>query len=119
MYGTLLGSVDGRSSYYVLMAGTPRFPDWYLYYPSMDEKDKLQYSETMKDIDPINHIANLAPAPILFQFGDQDPHVPMERAHEFFKTAAEPKEMNIYKVGHSLNDSATKDRIDWLLNKFS
>jgi len=30
-------------------------------------------------------------APVLFQFGLDDPHVPKERAEEFFNAANEPK----------------------------
>ena len=31
MYGVLAGSLDRRPTHYVVMAATPRFPDWYLY----------------------------------------------------------------------------------------
>ena len=31
MYGILAGSLDKRPTHYVIMAATPRFPDWYLY----------------------------------------------------------------------------------------
>ena len=30
MYGVLAGSLDRRPTHYVIMAATPRFPDWYL-----------------------------------------------------------------------------------------
>ena len=30
MYGVLAGSLDQRPAHYVVMAATPRFPDWYL-----------------------------------------------------------------------------------------
>ena len=33
MYGALAGNLDRRPTQYVLMAATPRFPDWYLYWP--------------------------------------------------------------------------------------
>lgn len=32
----VMGGVDPRPTCYVLMAGTPRFPDWYLYYPELE-----------------------------------------------------------------------------------
>ncbi|MEJ2758759.1 MAG: hypothetical protein P8046_09795, partial [Anaerolineales bacterium] len=33
MYSVLAGAVDQRPRGYVLMAATPRVPDWFLYYP--------------------------------------------------------------------------------------
>jgi dienelactone hydrolase len=117
MYGVLLGSVDPRPTCYVLMAGTPRFPDWYLYYPKLEGDAREQYIAQMKPFDPITHIAQLAPAPILFQFATNDPHVPRERAQEFFDVAHAPKELHWYEAGHGLNDLATQERIAWLSKK--
>ena len=36
MYGVLAGSVDKRPTHYIIMAATPRFPDWYLYLPKLE-----------------------------------------------------------------------------------
>ncbi len=117
MYGILSGSLDKRPSHYVIMAATPRFPDWYLYLPKLEGAAREAFLSEMTAIDPITHIQNLAPAPILFQFGDDDFHVPLERADEFFAQANEPKEKKVYKSGHGLNDAATKDRRAWLKEK--
>ena len=68
----------------------------------------------MSEIDPITHVSNLSPAPILFQFGNDDFHVPLERVNDFFETAQEPKEMKIYESGHGLNETSTRDRKEWL-----
>ncbi|MBL0346373.1 alpha/beta hydrolase [Candidatus Villigracilis affinis] len=68
----------------------------------------------MSKIDPITHVSNLSPAPILFQFGNDDFHVPLERANDFFEAAQEPKEMKIYESGHGLNEDSTRDRKEWL-----
>ncbi|KPV46895.1 hypothetical protein SE17_42930, partial [Kouleothrix aurantiaca] len=80
MYGVLLGAADPRPSCYVLMAGTPRFPDWYLYYPRLPEAERAAFRASFAPHDPIAQIGRLAPAPLLFQFGTSDPHVPAERA---------------------------------------
>jgi dienelactone hydrolase len=119
MYGALAGSLDKRSTHYVLMAATPRFPDWYLYGPKLEGEERERFIEEMKEIDPITHIPDLAPAPILFQFGNDDFHVPKERADEFFAAAKDPKEMKVYEAGHGLNEDATKDRKDWLKRQLS
>ncbi|HSK67312.1 MAG TPA: dienelactone hydrolase family protein [Anaerolineales bacterium] len=114
MYGVLAGSLDRRPSHYVVMAATPRFPDWYLYAPRLEGETRDEFIRQFSLLDPITHIPNLAPAPILFQFGTDDFHVPVERAEEFFQTAQGPKELKWYDSGHGLNDASTADRKEWL-----
>lgn len=114
MYGVLMGSSDRRPSRYVIMAATPRFPDWYLYSPALDGAARETFILQMSAYDPIAHIANLAPAPVLFQFATDDFHVPKERAEEFFAAAREPKAVKWYDAGHGLNAQATADRQAWL-----
>lgn len=117
MYGVLAGSLDRRPNHYVLMAGTPRFPDWYLYLPKLEGEARQAFIRQMAEIDPIAHVPNLSPAPLLFQFGTDDPHVPRDRAEEFFTAAKEPKEIKWYQAGHGLNEEATRDRKAWLKEK--
>lgn len=114
MYGVLMGSVDPRPACYVLMAGAPRFPDWYLYYPDLQGEARQAYIESMQAFDPANHVARLSPAPVLFQFGADDFHVPRERAQAFYDSAAEPKTLAWYEAGHGLNEQAKEDRLAWL-----
>ena len=117
MYGVLAGSLDKRPTLYILMAATPRFPDWYLYSPKLEGEAREAFIRQMSEIDPITHIPELSPAPVLFQFATDDPHVPKERAQEFYIAAKEPKEMRWYESGHSLNEDATNDRKAWLKEK--
>jgi dienelactone hydrolase len=114
MYGVLAGSVDPRPTCYALMAGTPRFPDWYLYYPKLEGAEREAFVERMSRFDPIARVAQLAPAPLLFQFGHGDRHVPDERGQEFFDAAGEPKQIMWYDAGHGLNEQAAGDREAWL-----
>jgi hypothetical protein len=67
MYGVLAGSLDGRPTQYVIMAATPRFPDWYLYLPKLDGEARESFIHQMAEIDPITHVSNLSPATIFFQ----------------------------------------------------
>jgi dienelactone hydrolase len=115
MYGVLAGSLDRRPTHYVAMAATPRFPDWYLYAPKLEGEAREAFIRQFAPLDPIAHIPNLSPAPVLFQFGTDDFHVPKERAEEFFTAAKEPKEIRWYASGHGLNDASTADRKEWLL----
>ena len=119
MYGILAGSLDKRPTHYAIMAATPRFPDWYLYAPKLEGDAREAFIRQMAEIDPITHVGNLSPAPILFQFSDDDFHVPHERAEEFFAAAREPKEIHWYRAGHGLNDVATWERMAWLTKALS
>ncbi len=114
MFGVVLGSIDPRPTHYVLMAGTTRFHEWYFYYPEIADDAREQYMEEMAMYNPVKRVASLAPAPLLFQFGEDDFHVPIERAEEFYAAAKEPKEIRWYEAGHGLNAQATADRIAWL-----
>ena len=118
MYGVLAGSLDQRPTHYVVMAATPRFPDWYLYLPKLEGAAREAFIYQMSEIDPITHVPNLSPADLFFQFATDDVHVPKERAQEFFAAAKDPKEMKWYEAGHGLNEDATRDRIAWLKQEF-
>lgn len=117
MYGVVAGSLDRRPTHYVIMAATPRFPDWYLYLPKLEDEARATFIQQMAEIDPIVHVQNLAPADVFFQFATDDFHVPKERAEEFFAAAQDPKEMKWYEAGHGLNEDATLDRKAWLKEK--
>ena len=117
MYGVLTGSLDQRPTHYVVMAATPRFPDWYLYSPKLEGEPREVFIRQMSEIDPITHVHGLSPAEVFFQFGTDDPHVSKERAEEFFVSAKNPKEMKWYESGHGLNEEATHDRKKWLKQK--
>lgn len=115
MYGVLAGAADPRPTAYVLMAGTSRFPDWFLYYPKLIGDEAEAFKKQFNSIDPVTLVPRLAPAPLLFQFGVRDVHVPTKRAEAFFEAASEPKEMWWYESGHGLNGNAANDRMDWLV----
>jgi dienelactone hydrolase len=119
MYALLAGSIDKRPTHYVIMAATPRFPDWYLYLPKIEGESREAFIRQMAEIDPITHVGNLSPSPVLFQFATDDFHVPRERAEEFFAAAKEPKELRWYEAGHGLNEKATQERMGWLTEKLS
>lgn len=119
MYGVLAGGLDRRPTHYVVMAATPRFPDWYLYGPPLQGQTRDEFIRQFSPLDPIAHIANLSPASVLFQFGSDDPHVPNKRAEEFFNAANQPKEIKWYESGHGLNEAASQDRINWLKEKLN
>ena len=117
MYGVLAGSLDQRPTHYVVMASTPRFPDWYLYLPRLEGEARETFIHQMSEIDPITHVPSLSPAQVFFQFATNDFHVPKERAEEFFIAAKDPKEIKWYDSEHGLNEEAAQDRKTWLKEK--
>ena len=119
MYGVLAGSLDRRPTQYVIMAATPRFPDWYLYAPKLEGEARQDFIRQFAPLDPITHISNLAPAPVLFQVGTDDFHVPQDRAREFYAAAGQPAEIKWYEAGHGLNAEAGTDRLCWLKEKLN
>ena len=114
MYGITMASVDPRPTQYVLMAATPRYSDWYLYYPRLEGEAREAFTREMQPIDPVTLVSKLAPAPQLYQFATRDEHIPEERAHELADAAHDPKDVRWYDADHGLNDAAAQDRIAWL-----
>jgi fermentation-respiration switch protein FrsA (DUF1100 family) len=99
------------------MAGTPRFPDWFLYYPRLESGARQVFVEHMAPLDPINVVAALSPAPLFFQFATDDVHVPREHALAFYGEAGDPKQLRWYDAGHGLNEAATREREAWLVEQ--
>jgi dienelactone hydrolase len=116
MHGTLLAAIDPRPLAYVLMAGTPRFADWFLkYWPSYLEGEQREaYLRSMAAVDPIQFAGRAAPAALFFQFARRDFYVPEAIALDYFAAAGEPKRLEWYDAEHDLNDAARRDRLDWL-----
>ncbi len=114
MYGVLLGVLAQSLAAFVLMAGTPRFADWYFYYPPLSDETKLSYLSQMDALDPISNIGELGSRPIFFQFGLDDPHVPQDRAQAFAAAANDPKQVKWYAGGHALDEHACTDRLAWI-----
>ena len=114
MFGALLPPGDKRISAYALQAGTSKFPNWYLYGPPMEPEARRKFIEQLAPLDPAGSIGAASPAPVLFQFGRNDRHVPEPKANEFYAAAREPKKILWYDAGHALNSQANADRIAWL-----
>jgi cephalosporin-C deacetylase-like acetyl esterase len=114
MYGVIMGGVDRRPSTYVLMAGTPRLIDWFLF--ARQPKSLEDYRRQLSPLDPINFAPKLAPAPVFFQFAANDDYVPPAAAQEFYGAARPRKQTAMYDAGHDLQKpEATVDRINWLM----
>jgi hypothetical protein len=114
MYGTLAAAVDPRIRFFVFMAGTQSFSDWFLYgRPKLEGEAKQKFVDELAPLDPIRHLPKLK-TPLLLQFADEDEHVSNERAAALAAAAPEPKTIRTYHTGHELNEEATRDRLAWL-----
>ncbi len=91
MYGSLLGGADRRVSAYVLIAGTKSFSDWYLLGRKLEGDARAAVVRELAPLDPAARVGDLAPSPVLFQFGTQDHFVPAASADAFFAGATEPE----------------------------
>jgi dienelactone hydrolase len=116
MYGALLSAVDARPKWYVLMAGTTSFVDWYLL--GTAPKDKAAYAAQMHRLDPPAYLARSSARHFLFQFALKDPYVPVAAAERFAAAAPGERGVFFYEADHSLDKPAiAADRRAWLIER--
>jgi pimeloyl-ACP methyl ester carboxylesterase len=114
MYAALLASEDRRPVAHVLIAGTPRWADWFLTFWKIDE-DRSDYQRAMAPLDPIAHVGSAAPAELLFQFGRNDFYIARMTAREFAGAASEPSSLLFYDADHDMrHPQARIDRVEFL-----
>jgi dienelactone hydrolase len=120
-YGAMFSSVamtaDTRPKALVFIAGTARFPDWYLFGSASGVpkgKDLDDFRARFSAIDPITAVAKIK-VPIFFQFGETDVYTPRDNFLELYKAAAGPKRIATYPSKHEMNAEIIRhDRTVWL-----
>ena len=116
MYGSLLAGVDPRPQWYVLMAGTTTFTEWYLL--GGNPPDVKAYIAQMEPLDPLAFLARSNARGFYFQFSAHDHYISPEHEAAFFAAAPLPRTMALYDVDHSLaTPAAWADRLAWLTEK--
>jgi pimeloyl-ACP methyl ester carboxylesterase len=73
--------------------------------------------DSFKSVTPEDHVAGIAPRPLLIVHGSEDDIVPVSHAHRLFEKAGEPKKMVIVNgAGHRLRREPEVIRtvLDWL-----
>lgn len=68
-------------------------------------------------LDPVLHIKNLSPLPVLIMHGDRDPIVGYHHAHALYDAALEPKELWVTFGGGHINTLITKTSRDRFTEK--
>ena len=119
MWGALAVADDPRVTHFAYAAGTSSFSDWYLYTPKREGPEREAFIARLAPLDPIAHLAKIAPRPILLQFGTRDEHVKNEAATAQAEAAKEPKTVKVYQnAGHELTFQARLDRLAWIREQF-
>jgi pimeloyl-ACP methyl ester carboxylesterase len=98
----------------VVIAATPRWGDWFLpFWPITD--DRIDYLRTLRPLDPIERIGDVAPTPVLFQFGRQDFFIAAMTGLEFRGAAADGAELIAYDEDHGMRGAQIRaDRLAFL-----
>ena len=120
MFGALVSGADPRPKAYALIAGTARFPDWYLYgsasgVPAGAELEGFR--KQFATLDPVGAVRQ-SKAAFLFQYGEDDHYTPRENFVEFYLAAPAPKRLATYASGHAMDSEAIRrDRTEWLAER--
>ncbi len=115
MYGSVMAATENRVQSYVLIAGTPRFYDWFVFNNKLAGDALSNYQAQIGAIDPIEMVKTVKNAAFFFQFGEEDGYVPREKAIEYYLAAPEPKRLATYTSDHDMeHDIIQVDRMDWL-----
>jgi cephalosporin-C deacetylase-like acetyl esterase len=115
MYGATLAASDRRPQAWVYIAGTDRYAEWFTLGRKLEPAQRDQVFATFKTLDPVERVAAMAPAPILFQFANKDEFVTRAAADALVAAAKSPKEVKFYDCGHEMNREAMNDRVTWLV----
>jgi pimeloyl-ACP methyl ester carboxylesterase len=120
MYGIDMAAMDNRVTVGAFQAGNSNFGEWMLYnQQKLSAEGKTQVMDRMAPLDPVSNIAGLLGRPILLQFSNKDFYVPLDRAKALADAAREPKQVLYYDAGHGLNEQASKDRQQFLIEKLN
>ena len=110
MFGLLAMAFDGRPRGGVALAVPPRWGDWNLAFWRIEE-DRIEYLRALRPFDPVEHVASIAPRPLLFQSAESDFFLPLMAAFEYRRAAGETAEFKHYPGGHDLKvEEARADR---------
>ena len=118
MHGLLLAPQDGRAAAYAFIAGVPRWGEWFLPFWKIDE-DRIDYLRALRDLDPIEHVRDVQPGKLLFQFGSRDWFIAGAIGFEFRRAAHEGTEVKTYDADHGMESAeAEADRAAFLMGVF-
>jgi dienelactone hydrolase len=116
MYAALLAGIDPRVDAAVVMAGVPRWADWYLrYWHPVPAAEEPAYEATMLAVDPVTFLPDVS-GPLFFQFAESDQFVSQAAIDAWLAAAPdESTTVETYAWNHSLRtEDAEADRRAYL-----
>ena len=117
MFGALVAAADARPKACVLVAGTSRFADWYLFGSAsgVPRGEALaRYREQLAAIDPVS-VVGASKAAFFFQFGEDDRYTPRDNFVAFYLAAPAPKRIATYASDHDMKAAIIRhDRLAWV-----
>jgi dienelactone hydrolase len=118
MFGHVVAAVEARPKAWVFIAGTARFPDWYLFGSSTGKPtgdDLKKFRDEFAQIDPVNVIGR-ASGKIFYQYGEADFYTPRADFIALYLAAPEKmKRIATYPSGHGMEaEIIHHDRLAWL-----
>lgn len=116
MHGIVAVAEDPRVAALVVIAATPRWSNWNVPFWGLAEAH-FDYDRAMRDLDPIERIAAVAPRPILLQFGERDWFIAPMSAWGFRRAGGgeETVELKMYDAEHDMrHPEARPDRLAFL-----
>lgn len=117
MFGAAVAAVETRPKAYVLIAGAPRFPDWYLFGSASGKPAGAAlaaFRDRFARIDPVR-VLGRARAAVFLQYGEEDRYTPRDGFLELYRAAPEPKRIATYRSGHAMDAPIIRlDRTAWL-----
>ncbi|HEY1406943.1 MAG TPA: hypothetical protein VF857_10065 [Spirochaetota bacterium] len=118
MHGMLLSGIESRVSYYVIIAGAPRFPQWNGIF--INDAFMPDYAKKIAVLDPINNVSHATAKGFLFQYSENDEWVQKEDAQLLYDAVTRPKKIEWYESGHAATGSTSeKERMIWLIENLS
>lgn len=129
-WGAILSGIDNRIKTFILIAGYGKASEWQLTseHPytalirSFLPPERFEYFiSSLRKLDAIYYIKNAAPAPILFQFAENDEYIDRGQADSFYTAASSPKKIIWYDTDHLFTncEAALYDRQVWLENQIA
>jgi dienelactone hydrolase len=114
MHLVLAAAAETDVAALVIMAGTPRWADWFLPFWPIQE-DRLDYLREMRAVDPIEHLPGLEQTRILLQFARSDFYIAAMTGLELRKASGDRAELKAYDGDHEMSGPDVRaDRLRFL-----
>ncbi len=123
--GVVLAAVDDRPGSLVIITARPSWTGFLeaesegwvrSAHERVGDEDWQQYLDLMAPLDAMAEIDNVDASRLYLQYGTADDVVPEDVSAQLID-AAEGAKSDLYPAPHALNDDATADRVDWLVER--